>query len=107
MHLFCLRRAFLLTSFLVALPGAALAQGDWNQPWSDPRDRPPRVDLSLSGGYDMASDWSSLTLLGTSSPATGVVEQVRGFGQHECSLFERLAMTLRQYRDYFAGFNNA
>jgi hypothetical protein len=76
MHLFCLRRAFLLTSFLVALPGAALAQGDWNQPWSDPRDRPGRVDLSLSGGYDMATDWSSLTLLGTSSPATGVVEQV-------------------------------
>jgi hypothetical protein len=74
MHLFCLARRFLLTSVLL-LPGPAFAQ-DWNMPWSDPRDRPPRVDISLSGGYVMPTDWSDLVLLGSTSPATGILEQV-------------------------------
>jgi hypothetical protein len=45
-------------------------------PWSDPRDRPPRVDLSASAGFLMPSDWSDLVLLGSLSSSSGVLEQV-------------------------------
>lgn len=55
--------------------GSAAAQ-DWNQPWSDPRDRPPRVDLSVSAGLVAPTDWSDLVVLGTISPVSGVLEQV-------------------------------
>ena len=59
----------------LALPAAAGAQ-DWNQPWSDPRDRPPRVDLSVSAGVVAPTDWSDLVVLGSISPVSGALEQV-------------------------------
>jgi len=65
----------LLTSLLLTLPGAAAAQ-DWSMPWSDPRDRPGRVDVSVSGGYVMPTDWSDLVVLGSTSAATGAFEQI-------------------------------
>jgi hypothetical protein len=57
------------------LPAAAAAQ-DWTMPWTDPRDRPARVDVSLSGGYAMPTDWTDRVVLGSTSSATGVFEQV-------------------------------
>jgi hypothetical protein len=57
------------------LPAPAGAQ-DWSQPWSDPRDRPPRIDVSASVGMVAPTDWSDLVLLGSSSPVTGILEQV-------------------------------
>src|SRR5688500_11467166 len=72
--------AAIATSWLVALllmvPAAAGAQDDWSQPWYDPRDRPPRVDLSVSVGLLAPTDWSDLVLLGSTSPVTGILEQV-------------------------------
>ena len=59
---------------LVLLPSAARAQ-DWDQPWSDSRDRPPRVDVSVSAGLLVPTDWSDLVLLGSISPVSGVLEQ--------------------------------
>src|SRR5262249_25098887 len=64
--------------FVVALtmrPTTSAAQ-DWSQPWADPEDRPPRVDFSASGGFLMPTRWSDLVLLGSRSPAGGVLEQV-------------------------------
>jgi hypothetical protein len=55
---------------------SAAAQEDWNQPWSDPRDRPGRVDLSVSAGVVAPTDWSDLVVLGAISPASGALEQV-------------------------------
>jgi hypothetical protein len=69
---------FRLVSCLVGLtllPSAVAAQ-DWGQPWSDPRDRPPRVDVSASVGVLAPTDWSDLVLLGSISSASGVLEQV-------------------------------
>jgi hypothetical protein len=60
---------------LVLLPCSAAAQG-WNQPWSDPRDRPPRIDLSVTAGMLAPTDWSDLVVLGSISPASGALEQV-------------------------------
>ena len=60
---------------LLLLPSAAWAQ-DWTQPWSDSRDRPPRVDVNASVGLLMPTDWSDLVLLGSISPVSGVLEQV-------------------------------
>lgn len=59
----------------LAVPAIAGAQ-DWNQPWSDPRDRPPRVDLSVSAGVLAPTDWSDLVVLGSISPVSGALEQV-------------------------------
>src|SRR5262249_27961104 len=53
----------------------AFAQ-DWSQPWADPMDRPPRVDISASAGFLLPTRWTDLVLLGSISPATGVLEQV-------------------------------
>jgi hypothetical protein len=64
-----------LVSVLLLLASPAAAQ-DWSMPWSDPRDRPPRVDVSISAGMLMPSDWSTTTLLGSISPVSGVLEQV-------------------------------
>ena len=61
---------------LTLLPCSSAAQDDWSQPWSDSRDRPPRVDVSASGGVFLPTDWSDLVLLGTISPLTGVLEQI-------------------------------
>lgn len=60
---------------LAWLPRTAAAQ-DWNEPWSDPRDRPPRVDLSVSAGVLTPTDWSDLVVLGSVSPVSGALEQV-------------------------------
>ena len=73
-----MRRAWLQFAAVVALtviPSPTTAQ-DWSQPWADPLDRPPRVDLSGSAGFLMPTRWSSLVLLGSISSATGVIEQV-------------------------------
>jgi hypothetical protein len=56
-------------------PAPTCAQ-DWSQPWADPEDRPPRVDVSASGGFLMPTRWSDLVLLGSLSPGVGVLEQV-------------------------------
>jgi len=60
---------------LLLLPATVSAQ-DWSQPWADPQDRPPRVDLSASGGFLVPTGWSNLVLLGSISSATGILEQV-------------------------------
>jgi hypothetical protein len=67
---------FLFFVFTVALVPATAAAQAWSQPWADPEDRPPRVDLSASAGFLMPTRWSSLVLLGSVSSATGVLEQV-------------------------------
>lgn len=57
------------------VPSMAAAQS-WDEPWSDPRDYPPRVDLAVNAGMVAPTDWSDLVVLGTLSPLTGVFEQV-------------------------------
>jgi hypothetical protein len=49
---------------------------DLPQPWADSIDYPGRVDISASVGVGTATDWSDLVLLGSISPAFGVIEQV-------------------------------
>ena len=68
-----LRFGLLLLS--LARPAAAQPQ-DWTQPWADPMDRPPRVDVSATAGLLVPSDWSDLVLVGSLSSATGALEQV-------------------------------
>jgi hypothetical protein len=60
---------------LTMCSAAAVAQ-DWSQPWADPMDRPPRVDISASAGFVMPTRWSDIVLLGSASPVTGVLQQV-------------------------------
>ena len=67
--------AFVSVVILALVPTASIAQ-DWSQPWADPQDRPPRVDISASAGFLMPTRWTDLVLLGSISPATGVLEQV-------------------------------
>jgi hypothetical protein len=69
-----LGRCATLASVLVLSPSTAAAQ-DWGQPWSDPRDRPPRIDISVSAGLVAPTDWSDLVLLGSIS-SSGILEQV-------------------------------
>jgi hypothetical protein len=76
-HMHCVRLQ--LASCLIALvllPSTSVGQDDWTQPWSDSRDRPPRVDVSASAGLLLPGDWSDLVLLGSISSLTGVLEQV-------------------------------
>jgi len=70
------RQLFLFFIGVALLPAASAAQDDWTQPWSDARDRPPRVDVSVSAGLFAPTDWSDLVLLGSISSLTGVLEQV-------------------------------
>jgi hypothetical protein len=63
---------WLLTS---ALPTSAFAQR-LPEPWADPYDQPGRIDLSMSFGAFLPTDWSDLVVLGSTSPSTGVLEQV-------------------------------
>jgi hypothetical protein len=67
-----------VVAFVVALTmrPATVAAQDWSQPWADPLDRPARVDISVSGGVLMPTRWSDLVLLGSGTPAGGVLEQV-------------------------------
>lgn len=74
MHRTCLAALQLLVAIAVLSPVQLVAQ-DWTQPWADPDDRPPRVDLSASFGLLAPTDWSDLVLLGSISTA-GVLEQV-------------------------------
>ena len=67
-----------VVAFVVAstMRPATTAAQDWSQPWADPLDRPARVDISVSGGVLMPTRWSDLVLLGSGTPAAGVLEQV-------------------------------
>jgi hypothetical protein len=65
----------LIAGLAVLLPSPLAAQ-QWGQPWADPDDRPPRVDVSASVGFLAPTDWSDLVLLGTISSTSGVLEQV-------------------------------
>ena len=65
----------LLVTLAVLMPSPLMAQ-DWTQPWADPYDRPPRVDVSASIGFLAPTDWSDLVLLGSISSTTGVLEQL-------------------------------
>lgn len=72
-------RSFRLIALLFVMAGIApsLASAqEWDQPWSDPRDRPPRFDVSLTAGLAAPTDWSDLVLLGSVSSVSGVFEQV-------------------------------
>jgi hypothetical protein len=60
---------------VLAMAVPASAQ-EWDQPWADPLDRPGRFDISVSAGVLAPTDWSDLVLLGTISPAFGILEQV-------------------------------
>src|SRR5881628_1938922 len=64
-----------LVATLTLLPAPIIAQ-DWSQPWADPQDRPPRVDISASAGFLVPTRWTDLVLLGSIAPAAGVLEQV-------------------------------
>ncbi|HXH07596.1 MAG TPA: hypothetical protein VNI83_13525 [Vicinamibacterales bacterium] len=70
------KRSVLVVSALWLLGPATAAAQEWDQPWSDPRDRPPRVDVSASIGLLAPTDWSDLVILGSLSPVAGVLEQV-------------------------------
>lgn len=76
MHIQTAFRVVGCVAALALFPWSAAAQDDWNQPWSDPRDRPPRIDLSVNAGMVAPSDWSDLVVLGTISPFAGALEQV-------------------------------
>jgi hypothetical protein len=75
MHPSCSTMLRLLAVIVVVLPAPTAAQ-DWSQPWADPQDRPPRVDVSASLGFLAPTDWSDLVLLGSISSTSGVLEQV-------------------------------
>ena len=62
-------------TLVLILPYPAAGQ-DWDMPWSDERDRPARVDLSLTAGFLAPSDWSDFVLLGSLSATSGALEQV-------------------------------
>src|SRR5436190_23671822 len=72
----CSRLMLVALVLTCALPATPARAQNWSQPWADPEDRPPRVDLSASAGFLMPTSWSRLVLLGSISPAVGVVEQV-------------------------------
>jgi hypothetical protein len=67
-----LRFFLLLAIFVTVLPATSAAQWD---PFDPPRD-PKHLDISGSAGLRLSTDWSNLILLGSVSPATGVLEQV-------------------------------
>ena len=67
-----LRLFILLAMCVTGVPAGASAQWD---PFNPPRD-PKHVDVSGSAGLRLSTDWSDLILLGSVSPATGVLEQV-------------------------------
>lgn len=60
---------------LASFPGVSAAQS-WGEPWSDSRDRPARLDLSVTAGMAAPTDWSDLVVLGTLSSVSGALEQV-------------------------------
>jgi hypothetical protein len=71
----CQIRLSCLVLLVLFMPVVATAQ-NWNEPWADPYDRPPRVDISGSAGFLVPTDWSDLVLLGSISSVSGVLEQV-------------------------------
>src|SRR5687768_16830463 len=67
-------RVLLLTvPLLTALAASSTAQ-TLPQPWADAEDYSRRVDITASIGVVAPTDWSDLVLLGSLSPATGVLE---------------------------------
>lgn len=60
-----------VATILTAAP--SVAQPD---PFAGVPPGPRRVDVSASGGFFFATDWSDLVLLGSVSPASGALEQV-------------------------------
>ena len=68
-------RGFYAAVFLLALPMRSAGQ-DWDVPWTDERDRPARVDVTLTAGFLAPTDWSDFVLLGSLSSASGALEQV-------------------------------
>src|SRR5262245_48665818 len=74
MHMKSPRFPVFLIPLLLAVPTVAAAQG-WDTPWADPRDRPARVDLSLSGNYVMSSDWRNLVVLGSVTLTSSAINQ--------------------------------
>lgn len=75
MHPTCPQVLRAVVAAALLLPSPLTAQ-DWSQPWADPQDRPPRVDVSASLGFLAPTDWSDLVLLGSISSTSGVLEQV-------------------------------
>jgi hypothetical protein len=75
MHPIRSRFVRLLAGAALLFPSPLTAQ-DWSQPWADPQDRPPRVDVSASIGFLAPTDWSDLVLLGSISSTSGVLEQL-------------------------------
>ena len=71
----CHRLPSIVASAALLLSSPVAAQ-DLPEPWADPEDRPSRVDISASVGLLAPTDWSDLVLLGSISPATGLLEQV-------------------------------
>jgi hypothetical protein len=71
----CIQIGCVILGVVLLLPRHAAAQ-DWSQPWADPDDRPPRVDVTASFGFLAPTDWSDLVLLGTISSGSGILEQV-------------------------------
>ena len=61
---------------LMLLSSTTATAQDWKEPWADPYDRPPRVDVSGSAGFLVPTDWSNLVLLGSISSVSGILEQV-------------------------------
>ncbi len=69
-------RSIALALLTAVTLSSALSAQTLPEPWADPEDRPPRVDISGSAGVLMPTNWSRLVLLGSLSSATGVLEQV-------------------------------
>jgi len=69
-------RVLLLTVPLIAGFTASSPAQSLPQPWADAEDETGRVDITASIGVMAPTDWSDLVLLGSLSPATGVLEQV-------------------------------
>lgn len=69
-------RALVLSVPLAAVLTASSTAQTLPQPWADAEDHAGRVDVTASVGVMAPTDWSDLVLLGSLSPATGVLEQV-------------------------------
>lgn len=68
----------LFVAFTVAfsLYSSGASAQSWDEPWSDPRDRPARVDVTATVGMLAPTDWSDLVVLGSLSSVSGALEQV-------------------------------
>jgi hypothetical protein len=76
LHPMAVNATSLLTGLVLLIGTLPAAGQSLPEPWADPLDHPGRVDVSLSLGLAAPTDWSDLVVLGSISPATGVIEQV-------------------------------